>query len=60
MVTWQLALWQPWVRAKLRGIKATDGTPIFKSDMQGSTNYALDGAPMYFRRTVLMITALLN
>jgi HK97 family phage major capsid protein len=36
------------MRAKLRGIKATDGTPIFKSDMQGSTNYALDGAPMYF------------
>ncbi|MFR8383358.1 MAG: hypothetical protein ACLVB3_12330 [Clostridium sp.] len=24
------------MRAKLRGIKATDGTPIFKSDMQGS------------------------
>ena len=36
------------MRAKLRGIRATDGTPIFKSDMQGSTNYALDGAPMYF------------
>lgn len=36
------------MRAKLRGIKATDGTPIFKSDMQGSTNYALDGAPMHF------------
>lgn len=36
------------MRAKLRGIKATDGTPIFKSDMQGTTNYALDGAPMYF------------
>ena len=36
------------MRAKLRGIKATDGTPIFKSDMQGATNYALDGAPMYF------------
>lgn len=36
------------MRAKLRGIKATDGTPIFKSDMQGPTNYALDGAPMYF------------
>lgn len=36
------------MRAKLRGIKATDGTLIFKSDMQGSTNYALDGAPMYF------------
>ena len=36
------------MRAKLRGIKATDGPPIFKSDMQGSTNYALDGAPMHF------------
>lgn len=36
------------MRAKLRGIRATDGTPIFKSDMQGSTNYALDGAPMHF------------
>lgn len=36
------------MRAKLRGIKDTDGSPIFKSDMQGSTNYALDGAPMYF------------
>ena len=36
------------MRAKLRGIKGTDGHPIFKSDMQGATNYALDGAPMYF------------
>jgi HK97 family phage major capsid protein len=36
------------MRAKLRGIRATDGTPIFKSDMQGTTQYALDGAPMYF------------
>lgn len=36
------------MRAKLRGIRAEDGNPIFKSDMQGSTNYALDGAPMYF------------
>lgn len=36
------------MRSKLRGIKATDGTPIFKSDMQGSTQYALDGAPMHF------------
>ena len=34
--------------AKLRGIKSTDGMPIFKADMQGTTNYALDGAPMYF------------
>lgn len=36
------------MRAKLRGVRATDGSLIFKSDMQGSTNYALDGAPMYF------------
>lgn len=36
------------MRAKLRGIKGTDGHPIFKSDMQGSTQYALDGSPMYF------------
>ncbi len=36
------------MRGKLRGIKGTDGHPIFKSDMQGSTQYALDGAPMYF------------
>lgn len=36
-------------RAKLRGIKTTDGLPIFKADsMQGATNYALDGAPVYF------------
>lgn len=36
------------MRAKLRGIKDNDGRPIFKSDMQGPTQYALDGAPMYF------------
>lgn len=36
------------MRAKLRGLKDGDGRPIFKSDMQGSTSYALDGAPMYF------------
>lgn len=36
------------MRAKLRGIRATDGSLIFKSDMQGPTNYSLDGAPLYF------------
>lgn len=36
------------MRAKLRGLKGSDGHPIFKSDMQGVTQYALDGAPMYF------------
>lgn len=36
------------MRGKLRGLRTTDGAPIFKSDMQGSTQYALDGAPLYF------------
>ena len=36
------------MRAKLRGLRTNDGLPIFKSDMQGTTPYALDGAPMYF------------
>lgn len=36
------------MRAKLRGLRTEYGQPIFKTDMQGSTPYALDGAPMYF------------
>lgn len=36
------------MRAKLRGLRDSNGQPIFKTDMQGSTQYALDGAPMYF------------
>lgn len=36
------------MRAKLRGLVDTTGQPIFKSDMQGSTRYALDGMDMYF------------
>lgn len=36
------------MRAKLRSVRTNSGQPIFKSDMQGSTQYALDGAPMYF------------
>ncbi len=36
------------MRAKLRGLRTDYGVPIFKSDMQGTTQYALDGAPMYF------------
>lgn len=36
------------MRAKLRGLKGTDGHPIFNSNMQGNTSYALDGSPMYF------------
>lgn len=35
-------------KAALRGLKNTDGTPLYAKDMQGATPYALDGAPMYF------------
>ncbi len=36
------------MRAVLRGLKDTTGQPIFKSDMQGATQYALDGIPLTF------------
>ena len=36
------------MRAKLRGLKNTNGDPLFKSELQGSTQYALDGSPMVF------------
>lgn len=36
------------MRAKLRGLTDTTKQPIFKTDMQGSTQYALDGNSMYF------------
>lgn len=36
------------MRAKLRGLKNANGDPLFKSDMQGSTTYSLDGSPMNF------------
>lgn len=36
------------MRAKLRSLVDKNGHPLFKSDMQGSTQYALDGGPMYF------------
>lgn len=36
------------MRGKLRGLKDTTGQPIFKTDMQGSTRYGLDGMDMYF------------
>lgn len=35
-------------RAALRGLKDSDGRPLFKTDMQGATPYALDGVSMQF------------
>lgn len=37
------------MRAKLRGLKGTDGHPIFNTNMQGATSYSLDGSPCIFR-----------
>lgn len=55
------------MRAKLRGLKGEDGHPIFKSDMQGATPYALDGGAMQFPQNgswddtkALMITGNFN
>lgn len=36
------------LRAKLRGVVDKNGQPIFKTDMQGATRYALDGMDTYF------------
>ena len=36
------------LRTKLRNVRSTDGVPIFKSNMQDSTRYELDGAPIIF------------
>lgn len=36
------------MRAKLRGLRDDNGQPIYNTTMQGSTSYALDGAPMYY------------
>lgn len=36
------------LRAKLRGVREEGGAPIFKTDMQGATRYALDGMDTYF------------
>lgn len=45
------------MRSKLRGLKDLNGNPIFKTDMQGATPYALDGSPMYFPRNGAFDTA---
>lgn len=36
------------MKAKLRGLVDSSGQPIFKSDMQSGTRYALDGFPLDF------------
>lgn len=36
------------MRSKLRGLRATDGTPIFVTSIQSGTTYSLDGVSMLF------------
>ena len=36
------------MKAKLRGLRDDSGQPLFNKTMQGATQYALDGVPMYF------------
>lgn len=36
------------MKAKLRGVRGSDGVPIFNSVPQAPGNYTLDGAPIYF------------
>lgn len=36
------------MRGRLRALRDSVGQPIFKSDMQGASRYALDGMDMYF------------
>lgn len=36
------------MKAKLRGVRDQNGAPIFKKEMQGTTQYALDGVQMLF------------
>lgn len=38
------------MRARLRGLRDTQGQPLFVTGMQGAPVYSLDGAPIYFPR----------
>ena len=38
------------MKAKLRGLKDSGGMPIYNTNMQGRTPYAVEGVPLYFPR----------
>jgi HK97 family phage major capsid protein len=38
------------MRAKYRGVRDSNGNPIFKNSMQDATRYELDGSPLFFPR----------
>lgn len=43
------------MRAKLRGLRDSDGQPLFVRSMQGANAYELDGSPIYFPRNGAML-----
>ena len=43
------------MRGKYRGLRDQNGQPLFKTSMQDSTKYELDGAPVHFPRNGAMI-----
>ena len=43
------------MRAKLRGLRDSDGLPLFVRSMQGANVYELDGSPIYFPRNGAML-----
>ena len=42
------------MRGKYRGIRDANGQPLFKTSMQDSSRYELDGSPLYFPRNGAM------
>ena len=42
------------MRGKLRGLRDANGIPLFKTTMQSSSQYELDGTPIYFPRNGAM------
>lgn len=42
------------MRGKYRGLRDADGNALFKSSMQGSSQYDLDGSPVFFPRNGAM------
>lgn len=44
----------PTMKAKLRGVRTTDGLPIFTRSPQDTTRYELDGSPIFFTQNGAM------
>lgn len=42
------------MRGQYRGLRDLQGQPLFKTSVQGSTSYELDGAPMFFPENGVM------